>query len=138
MASAWGLSWGNAWLQTWGAGDAPQPQPEQQVAVGGGGKSRVWFKAYHVPWERLFEAETEAEALKALRTVKRAFKRRLNRSARTVEPIPEIPRITIRGDPYWLPEFRMRVQEMRRQLERERAEALRRAQDEDDIEVLLL
>ena len=118
-------------------GETEQPVSDATpTAVGGVGKRRrILFEVWkNVP---LYEADTVAEAAKVVKSIKRQAIRKANQAYRAGEPLPELPQIQVHGDADMLDAITKRVA----QAQEDMALAYQRlaeAQDEEDIEVLLL
>jgi hypothetical protein len=113
---------------------APPAAPEPAQGVGGG--RRRYFEVWkNVP---IYAVETEREARKVLRVVKRKVMRQIHRAERGEAPLPELPQISTIADA--LPALAREVTEAERTLQAALDRAVQRAieQDEEDVELLLL
>jgi hypothetical protein len=107
------------------------------VQVGGGGRSRVYFEVWkNVP---LFEAETEQEARKVVKAIKKKLRRQIHRLERGQAPdvaLPDVSEIRMTGPDSIVeamaPQFR-EVIDLAHAYQR-----LADEMDEDDVESLLL
>jgi hypothetical protein len=107
------------------------------VQVGGGGRSRVYFEVWkNVP---LFEAETEQEARKVVKAIKKKLRRQIHRLERGQAPdvaLPDVSQIRMTGPDSIVaamqPQFR-EVIDLAHAYQR-----LADEMDEDDVETLLL
>jgi hypothetical protein len=110
--------------------------PAVTPSVGGvGRRRRILFEVWkNVP---LYEAATVAEANKVVRSIKRQAIRKANQAYRAGEPLPELPQIQVHGDADMLDAITKRVAEAQEDMAHA-YQRLAEAQDEEDIEVLLL
>jgi hypothetical protein len=105
-------------------------------AVGGGGGPRLLGKRYLLFYDQEVPVETEAQAKKVVRDIKRRAIRQIHQAERSQRPLPELPKIVIRG-PDWRPVAR-EITAAEADMDRAYRIARQQLEDDEDVEMLLL